>query len=265
MHLYSALSIRQFVEAWKLLTAGVPTYASAGLPGVDLVFSGLPVPFFNVGLTTGEINDSAELDSLARTALEWAAPRGAPWLFVTTTETISPDVPAAAILEAHGLVPIMNLTGMLAADVPLPALTPAGLALAVPDDDAGCEQFVHLNQAAYGMDMQCLLPFIGASSFWKDAVGVVGKLEDTPVSCSTVLPVDGHHYVALVATHPDYRRRGYADAAMRHALALAADRFGRRPTFLHATDAGRPVYELMGYQAVCGHTLYIEKKYLAAH
>jgi hypothetical protein len=37
---------------------------------------------------------------------------------------------------------------------------------------------------------------------------------------------------------------------MRHALSAAADKFGERPSFLHATDAGRPIYARMGYETV---------------
>jgi predicted GNAT family acetyltransferase len=77
--------------------------------------------------------------------------------------------------------------------------------------------------------------------------------------------VDGLRYVALVATHPEHQRRGYADAAMRRALEVAAAAKGKCPTFLHATEAGRPVYTRMGYRAVSHHTLYMEAKFLAGH
>jgi DNA-binding CsgD family transcriptional regulator len=43
----------------------------------------------------------------------------------------------------------------------------------------------------------------------------------------------------MVATEPAHQRRGYAEAAMRHALEVAAGRHGERTSFLHATDAGR--------------------------
>lgn len=247
------------------MTGGMPGSVSASHHGVEFVFSGLPMPFFNIGLPAGPIATADELDSMARASVEWAAPRALPWLLVTTSENISADIPVAEILERHGLAPAMTLTGMLAGDVNPPTQLPDGFALNVPGDDAACAQIIHLNQAAYGMDMQCLLPYIGTSSFWQKAAGVIGTLGETPVSCSTVLPVDGYHYVALVATHPDHRRRGYADAAMRQSLAVATGRFGVRPTFLHATDAGRPVYELMGYKPVASHVMYIEQKFLTAH
>ncbi len=71
--------------------------------------------------------------------------------------------------------------------------------------------------------------------------------------------------MALVATDPVHRRRGYADAAMRRALEVAAAAHGALPTLLHATDAGRPVYERMGYSPIATHTMLMEKRYLDGH
>lgn len=84
-------------------------------------------------------------------------------------------------------------------------------------------------------------------------------------SCATVLLVDGYRYVAPVATHPAQQRRGYAEAAMPHALDVAAQTHGQRPTFLHATNAGRPVYERMSYAPVSTHTVFMEKRFLTGH
>jgi predicted N-acetyltransferase YhbS len=77
--------------------------------------------------------------------------------------------------------------------------------------------------------------------------------------------VDGYRYVAFVATEPAHQRRGYGEAVMRHALDAAAAAHGEHPTILHATDAGRPIYARMGYEAVATHMAFIEKRFLAGH
>jgi predicted GNAT family N-acyltransferase len=80
-----------------------------------------------------------------------------------------------------------------------------------------------------------------------------------------VILVDGYRYVALVATHPDHQRRGYADVVMRRALELSDQTYPDRPKVLHASDAGRPVYERMGYKPISTHTIFIEKRFLTGH
>jgi predicted N-acetyltransferase YhbS len=77
--------------------------------------------------------------------------------------------------------------------------------------------------------------------------------------------VGGHRYAALVATIPERQRQGIGDAVMRFALEAARRTHGDCPSFLHATDAGRPVYERMGYKALAAHTVYIEKRLLEQH
>ena len=138
---------------------------------------------------------------------------------------------------------------------------PAGLQVTVPDDEAGCGAVFDINSKAYEMDLGPAKSVLGAA-FWRDQVPVLGSIGGAPVSTASVLIVDGYRYVALVATDPAHRRRGYADVVMRHALEVAAAAHGALPTVLHATDAGRPVYERMGYTPISTHTLYLETAWL---
>ena len=159
----------------------------------------------------------------------------------------------------------MQLTAMQARHVAPGKPGPSNFALSVAGDDAGCAALVDINSAAYAMDLAAAKPRIGTRAFWKDHVPVLGLVDGVPVSGAGVLMVDGYRYVALVATDPAHQRRGYADAAMRHALEGAAAAHGEQPTVLHATAAGRPIYERMCYSAIAAHTLFMEKRFLEGH
>jgi GNAT superfamily N-acetyltransferase len=259
------LSFRQMLGAWRIMCAPSPGRTDGSEGGVDFVFSGIPVPFFNVALVTDPRVSSDALASCGRRACAWAADKHVPWLFVVTHDTLDADVDAAAVLDGCGLAPAMPLTGMLAPHVAPAARVPDGLQLALPADDGLCEAAVDINAAAYGMDLEAGKTLIGRRQFWDAHYLVVGVAEGAPVCSAAVMIVDGLRYVALVATLPDRQRRGFADAAMRRALEVAAAAHGEIPTVLHATEAGRPVYERMGYSAISSHTLFMEKRFLEEH
>ena len=115
------------------------------------------------------------------------------------------------------------------------------------------------------MELDGANPVIGRGTFWRDQFPVVALASGSPASCAAVMMVDGHRYVVLVATEPAQQRRGYAEAAMRRALADAAAVHGEKPTALHATEAGKPVYERMGYRTIANHTIFMEKRFLEGH
>ena len=259
------LSVRQFTEAWRLMSADAPDAVALTGNGVQYVFSGLPIGFFNIALVTGKEVSADALSAVGQDACAFASGRDVPWMFIVTQEGLAPDVDAAAVLEACDLVPLMPLTGMLALDVAPAASIPEGLTLDVPQDDEACAVTVDINAVAYGMDLEASKSLLGRTAFWKDHVPVVGAVNGVPVCSAAVLMVEDHRYVALVATDPAHQRRGYADAAMRHALELAARTHGDLPTVLHATAAGRPVYERMGYETISNHTIFMEKRFLEGH
>jgi len=142
---------------------------------------------------------------------------------------------------------------------------PAELQLMRPQDDSRCAALVDVNGLAYGMDLDAAKEILGKKAFWSDHFPALGVADGTPACAAAVMMLDGYRYVALVATDPARQRRGYGELVMRHALALSAVAHGDVPSTLHATEAGRPIYERMGYVPIASHTLFIDKKFLAGH
>jgi len=256
------LSISQFLGAWQFFCNAVPTSVREIQPGMEMLFTGIPVPFFNVVFQTRPLESAARLGELGRDACALAADHEVPWFLVLTHEILAPGIDAAAALRDAGLQPATTTTGMLAEDVEPLAAIPAGLELIEPGDDESSAAMINVNSLAYGMDFSAAIQDIGSHAFWRQHSAVVGRLDSAPVACSSTLIVDGYRYVAFVATHPDHQRKGYADAVMRRSLDLAGERAGRRPSVLHATEAGRPVYEKMGYAPISTHTMFMHEKFL---
>jgi hypothetical protein len=260
-----ALSLQQFTNAWHVMCAPSGRYTTARRDGAEYIFAGCPVAFFNIAIVTGTSVSTETLRHHAEGACAWAAAKAVPWLFVVTEETLAPGTNATPVLAECGLAPLMPLTGMLAHSLTPPLRHVDDLELRQPDDDDGCSAVLDVNSIAYQMDLEAGKEILGNRSFWRDHFAVVGNSNGKPASCAAVLMVDGYRYVALVATDPAQQRRGFAEAAMRRALDLAARAHGDLPTFLHATEAGKPIYTRMGYLPVANHTVFIERRFMGEH
>lgn len=258
-------SITQFRQAWRLFCGACPNHLADRNGAVEYIFSGLPIPFFNVAVVTARNVAADALQAQARLACGWAADKRVPWMFVVTHEVLVPGVDAASELDACGLTPAIPLTGMRTSRIAAPTRTAPGLQIGVVSDDDSCAAVFDVNAAAYGADLEACKPTFGKRSFWDGHVAALGRVDGIPVASAAVLMIDGCRYVALVATTPDQQRHGYAEAVMRHALDVAEARHGRTPTVLHATDAGQPIYARMGYETIATHTAFIEKRFLEGH
>ena len=101
---------------------------------------------------------------------------------------------------------------------------------------------------SYNVPPETSLSLVKEHTLWHEhAYGFVAFEGDKPVSTATTIVNDGCLFLFLVATAPDSRRKGYAEAVVRHALQTAYEATGIRRTVLHATEAGYPTYLRLGY------------------
>jgi GNAT superfamily N-acetyltransferase len=197
-----------------------------------------------------------------RSAMQWASGRGVPWFAAFNSGWFSNERQGRPeeIAGELGLAPQIVLKGMIADEL-APANRPAPELEYRPAVDAETRRaMVEINWQAYGMPPGGGTMGLDAEAIWtKPAYGVVGYVDGKPISCSATFLVDGCRYVGWVATLPEHQRKGYGEAVMRRSLDEVAKDHGSGRTVLHATPAGFPVYERMGYRTVCEYTLYGSK------
>lgn len=234
---------------------------------VEACWSGYPVFFFNLAITARPPASIEEFADEVNAMCAWAAQRRAPWMFAVGHETMGSLLPGTErCLDGLGLVPMMPLTGMEAGELAPPARArPAGTWLTEADGSIG-GKILRLNEAAY----QTVLAEPGSTAleapdWWRapQRMATLVAPDGLPASCAAVFGVDGLRYVAFVATRPDAQRNGYADAAMRDVLARSREAGLQRRIYLHATAAGRPVYERMGFSVTAEYTVYVRREFLA--
>ncbi|GIJ47514.1 hypothetical protein Val02_44000 [Virgisporangium aliadipatigenens] len=118
------------------------------------------------------------------------------------------------------------------------------------ESDEELVTYGEINGRAYGMTLEAGRNAIAGSKLWlHDAYAYVGYRDGRPVTCAATIAARGSVFLALVATVPEETRRGYGEAVTRKAIHEGLKETGHRRVVLHATQAGRPVYERIGCRA----------------
>jgi hypothetical protein len=219
--------------------------------GVHAAWSHTSLIVNNLTTPAGAIAGFQDLAACAASAVADAAAHPLPWMFGIPDPWLPDSFEEAnATCEAAGLKHLMYMTMMecpgsltqpvrpLPVDVDVRRVTSRALAF-----DA-----LNLNSCAYGMPVAVTEDVLDANTYFTDPdreFGVVVYTRDgIPVSTATAIDLGDWMYIAAVATDADHRQKGYAEVAIRAALALAP----AKPTSLDASRSGEPLYAQMGYQ-----------------
>jgi GNAT superfamily N-acetyltransferase len=213
------------------------------------------MPINNATYLAGPVASEVDMRARFASAVEDAAPRQQPWaffLYEPYTASLSPEQVAAAAAE-FGLANIMGvevMTGDAGALQP-PRRSLPELEFRRVNSREDCWIVFDINIRCYDMPPFMTDSIVEANAYYKDPqreFGFVAYADGVPASTASVIELDGWLYVALVATEPGQRQKGYAEAVMRHALTVAAAELGVSRTALDASAMGAPLYLQMGYE-----------------
>ena len=154
------------------------------------------------------------------------------------------DARQAEAAMAAGFTELVARQAAMGLELPIEGAAPAQVEEGVDLAAVGA-----VNDVAYGNarhELERTLAQLPA-----EAVHAYGRRADdgTLPSVALVLDHDGDSTVQYVATLPEARRAGHAEAVLRRALADAAAR-GIRTSTLTASEEGRRLYERLGYRVV---------------
>ena len=126
-----------------------------------------------------------------------------------------------------------------------------GLHVAKVSDRVTATDFAAVLSEAFGFPQDiCEAEFVDKAFWREEAYASVSYYHDKPASVSSVIIVDQILYVGLVATRPAFRNKGPSYETNYLLLEEAMAETGIRRAALHATDAGRPIYEKLGFRPV---------------
>jgi len=252
----------QFLGAWRFFARHSPKGEVLDLPEVHIASANVTWSMMNAAFLPAPQQAAEGLQRTAAAAARYFESRGKGWLLAVCEDWLAPDLRprAAELLAPHGLKHAMATTGMVTDRLLEPVRPLPALELRPVTEVQGRHGVADINGLSYDTPRDIAREAIDVPAFFSGegrGLGYVGHRNGQAASCAAVLPIDGVAYVALVATLPEHRKLGCAEAVMRQALAEAHRTQGLRRTVLHATEAGRPVYLRMGYRSVTRFHFYM--------
>jgi GNAT superfamily N-acetyltransferase len=244
---------------WASFLRHAAQHSNAGsirqLDGVEAAWVHSELIINNGTYLTSPAASEAELRTRFATASEDASPHKLPWIFYLY-EPYMASLPGEQVASIAAEFKLARMMGMQVMTGDVRALQPPARPLPNIEFQRIKERrdawiAFDLNLRAYGMPVFMAESVLDTKAYFSDSqreFGFNAFVGGVPVSTATVIELDGWLYVALVATDPDHRQKGYAEAVMRHALSAAASELQMSRTTLDASLMGAPLYLQMGYQ-----------------
>ncbi|MFM0075951.1 GNAT family N-acetyltransferase [Paraburkholderia sediminicola] len=241
----------QYVSMWKVLAGDRKGADLRDRAGLSVCWADSPFPFWNALFLNETISDRDLLRVRLRMSHTYMLPKRHSGLVYVCEGLLNGAAREHldAIAASESLTFALDITGMAGDILPLEVGIPHPvLDFARVESETALQAYADINSEGYGFPLEAGRSGLGGSTFWKKvAFAYIGYQNGEPVSTAAAILNDGQIYLALVATRPDVQRRGFGEATVRYALNAAYHATGITRTTLHATDAGFPVYQRVGY------------------
>jgi ribosomal protein S18 acetylase RimI-like enzyme len=231
------------------------------LPGLSLIFCGLNYAAFNAALMAQAIDgDRSELVRLIEASAAQFDAKGLRWTYWLCDDFLSTPLrrEAPRIFTEHGMRHLTEAPGMYADQLRPPKRQLPELEIRPVSDEATRAAFSEIMSTAFEIPHSVSNAIYGADRAWLGAFqGYVGYVKGKPVTTTAAVTTTGVIGLYSVATLPQHRRRGFAEAIMRQVIQDISQRTGIDRTVLQATSSGLALYEAMGYRTVTNFDVYI--------
>jgi GNAT superfamily N-acetyltransferase len=230
-------------------------------PGISLIFCGLNYAAFNAAIIADPIDsDPRALDRIIETSSKQFESRNVRWTCWICDAFLGPSLHREAnrIFNRHGLRSLTEAPGMYAERLAPPCHRLPPLDILPVNDDQTRGAFAHIMSVAFDIPYSICAAIYGAERAWMGELrGYIGFVKQQPVATTAAIITGDVIGLYSVATVPERRRQGYAEAIMRHVVDEATRTTGIEHTVLQATQTGMSLYKQMGYQIVTNFSVYI--------
>ena len=246
-------SVNQLASVWSAIVKDRNSGEILDMPGINIRWSETRFAFFNTITFNEPGATSNTLSQRLAVAASYMAEQkraGLIWLF---EDLLAQDArqDLESLIDEAGLTLALSGYGMAGDVLPMPRPVHSDLTFVRVQTEEQLSAYAEINAHAYAMPSDDVLHGMSPSTFWSEqAYSFLGLKDGRPVSAASAIANEGCLFLALVATLPSEQRNGYGEATCRKALHEAWKATGLTRSVLHATMAGAPVYERIGYHKI---------------
>ena len=233
-----------------------PSGETRELEGVAVTSSGVQYSMFNSAVLTAPVATPRELARRIETADGFFAARGLAWSLWVCEGWLERKVRGvlADIAYRGGLHEVAELPGMEAEALAPPVRALPALEYRRVSDAATRAEFSYLMTITFGLPQPVARDIYESEGTWsRGLTGWLGYYGNVAVTSAATVATDGAVGVYAVASPPAHRRKGFAEAVVRHALAEAGS---GAPSVLESSEAGLLLYRRLGYRTVTRYAVF---------
>jgi GNAT superfamily N-acetyltransferase len=242
-----------FHDVWSMYArgAGGEVVKQAGFIAT---WAGVQWPIVNVVFLTS-VSSLKGLEDTLQGVARFVETKNQPGMLIACGDWL-PDA-ADQLFQKHGWIQISQASGMVSEKSAADDLK-GDLEYRRVDSQELRHAVADINAAAYAVSTEMAREALDHPSLWGDGCfGYVGFLDNTPVVTATTYLRAGCLYVALVATLPEFRARGFAKAITSYSIKAAQEVSGLGRILLHSTPMARSVYDSMGFRTVTMFPMFL--------
>jgi ribosomal protein S18 acetylase RimI-like enzyme len=241
-------------QSFRILAQGRPRAEVSELEGVSIASLGVEFQMFNAAFLNSRVTGRDDLEARLRRAQSLFLARPEAWSFWICEDWLA--WPARRTLvtacEKFGLRAVAEMPGMAADSVREAKRTSPLMEIvrASARDPRVMADFRTIGALCFHVPPGWFREVFDDTMPARDFICWVGYAGGLPVATAATVVSHGVIGVYNVATLPEERGKGYAEAITRHAIADATRQSGLTRVILQATALGERLYKRLGFREV---------------
>jgi hypothetical protein len=244
-------------QSFRVLARGRPRADIAELDGVTIASLGASFQMFNAAFLNRSAPNREDLEERLTAARQLFATRRLQWAFWICEDWLGGSARRALVsaCENFGMHAAAEMPGMVADSLRQtgrmsPGRARPALEIRRAAASSTMEDFRSIGSVCFHVPPAWFGEVFDDSIPLREFTCWVGYRDSRPVT--TAATVTSHGVIGLynVATMPNERGRGYAEAVTRHAIAAASHQSGLTRVILQSTAQGERLYKRLGFREV---------------